>query len=238
MKNMSKQMKRSCLSKRNHAFKPADRKLHEDAMVAAAPVGGGEITANATANSDDISSPANGISDEDVLGKCDHRHDGYLGPKCFHVPGRVGKLQKRIELPGKKKKKQKNPYLKGMKWLAEDDDPDIFIGIHALSEDDIIDFLSHSIGIDVENIYEIEAIVKLPCNKSGVYIKFKAALGNRSKLTSCFVEADFKNKKLVPTANRKPMSKTQCQKLFDSIATTAGISTAKDMKVWVMWGGL
>ena len=88
------------------------KKLKEDAMVAAAPAGGGEIAAaDSGANGADLTPPEHGTSVEDVLGKCDHKHDGYLGPKCFHVPKRVGKLHKRIELPGTKKKKgQKNPY--------------------------------------------------------------------------------------------------------------------------------
>ena len=92
--------------------------LDEDAVVAptAAP-GGGEIAAPSTGTVD-VQPPSSGIKYDDVLGKCDHKHDGYLGPGCFHVPKRVGKLMRRVEIL-KKKKGQKNPYADKMKIMSD-----------------------------------------------------------------------------------------------------------------------
>ena len=44
---------------------------------------------------------------------------GYLGPGCFHVPSKACKMFKREILAGKKKKKQKNDYAKGMTMLSD-----------------------------------------------------------------------------------------------------------------------
>lgn len=94
------------------------RGLDEDAVVAptTAP-GGGEIAAPSTGTAD-VQPPTSGIKYDDVLGKCDHKHDGYLGPGCFHVPKRAGKLMRRVEIL-KKKKGQKNPYADNMKIMTD-----------------------------------------------------------------------------------------------------------------------
>lgn len=91
--------------------------LEEDAMVAAsAPAG--EVVGGSTAVGDIVDN-SDGITADEVLGNCDHHKDGYLGPKCFHVPKRCGKLQGRIELPSKKKKDHKNPYIKNAKMIKQ-----------------------------------------------------------------------------------------------------------------------
>lgn len=92
--------------------------LDEDAMVTpTALVGGGEIAAPSDGAASDLQSPDAGIKYDDVLGKCDHKHDGYLGPGCFHVPKRAGKLMRRVEIL-KKKKGHKNPYADKMKIVS------------------------------------------------------------------------------------------------------------------------
>jgi len=68
-------------------------KIDEDAVVGAAAAGGGEVVAGDANGEGDMVPGSKGTGVEDVLGKdCDHHKDGYLGPKCFHVPARCGKL--------------------------------------------------------------------------------------------------------------------------------------------------
>lgn len=71
--------------------------LDEDAMVAAA-AGAGEVVSGSASSDGIVSTPTDsGITNDEVLGNCDHHKDGYLGPKCFHVPSRTNKkLKKRI----------------------------------------------------------------------------------------------------------------------------------------------
>ena len=96
------------------------KKMYEDAVMAAgaAPASGGEIAAPSQAGDADIVKA--GMTTDDVLGKdCDHHKNGYLGPGCFHVPSKACKMFKREILAGKKKKKQKNDYAKGMTMLSD-----------------------------------------------------------------------------------------------------------------------
>ena len=92
--------------------------VEEDAVVAAGDAGAGEVVAD-TGSADADLTASKGISADDVLGKCDHHKDGYLGAKCFHVPKNAlgkGKMMRRWEeiYGGAGKKKKKNPYEKGM----------------------------------------------------------------------------------------------------------------------------
>lgn len=51
-----------------------------------------------------------GIDTTQVLGKCDHKKDGYMSKGCFHLPGRVKTPLHRLEIAngGSKRKKGKN----------------------------------------------------------------------------------------------------------------------------------
>ena len=96
------------------------KKMYEDAVMAAGatPASGGEIATPGPASDADI--VKGGMTTDDVLGKeCDHHKHGYLGPGCFHVPSKTCKMFKREILAGKKKKKQKNDYAKGMTIIGE-----------------------------------------------------------------------------------------------------------------------
>ena len=89
------------------------KKIYEDAVVAPS-ADGGAAAAEVQSNGE--------ISNADILGKCDHSKEcGYMKDGCFHLPGSF----KHEILAGKKKKKHKNNYLKGMKtfleWLKEED---------------------------------------------------------------------------------------------------------------------
>lgn len=112
------------------------KKIYEDAVVAAdaAPAAG------------DVQ-PGGAISNTDILGTCDHNKEcGYMKDGCFHLPGSV----KHEILAGKKKKKHKNNYLKGMKtfleWLQEEDgiaNNDIYLANMAKSFKDKAWFLKY-----------------------------------------------------------------------------------------------
>lgn len=67
-----------------------------------------------------------GTTNAEVLGNCDHTHDGYLGPGCFHVPCQVKVPLYRWQVAngGSKRKKDKKgkdkhyAYEKGMKVVV------------------------------------------------------------------------------------------------------------------------
>ena len=67
-----------------------------------------------------------GTTNAEVLGNCDHTHDGYLGPGCFHVPCQVKVPLYRWQVAngGSKRKKNKKgkdkhyAYEKGMKVVV------------------------------------------------------------------------------------------------------------------------
>ena len=67
-----------------------------------------------------------GTTNAEVLGKCDHEHDGYLGPGCFHVPckAKVPLYRWQVANGGSKRKKDKKgkdkhyAYEKGMKVVV------------------------------------------------------------------------------------------------------------------------
>ena len=74
--------------------------VKEDAVVGAE---------SASASSGDIQS-SNGISTNDILGKCDHGKNGFMSKDCFHVPAKVKTPLKRWEVAnsGSKRKNNKN----------------------------------------------------------------------------------------------------------------------------------
>jgi len=166
--------------------------VEEDAVVAAGDAGAGEVVSNSAVDTDLTSQK--GISADDVLGKCDHHCDGYLGSKCFHVPKNAlgkGKMLRRWEeiYGGAGKKKKKNPYEKGMQIVSEDDSE-----ISRLDADAFFDIIIKYYGIDVDNLYDVVAAVKI-LNTDRVFVKFKAAIRSRRPL-SYFIEVRFADGKL------------------------------------------
>lgn len=59
---------------------------------------------------------------EDVLGKCDHVKNGYMGDRCFHIPAKAKVPWHRFEMANggsvRKNKRKKTAYEKGMKIVA------------------------------------------------------------------------------------------------------------------------
>ena len=199
-------------------------KLKEDAMVAAAPAGGGEIAAaDSGANGADLTPPEHGTSAEDVLGKCDHKHDGYLGPKCFHVPKRVGKLHKRIELPGTKKKKgQKNPYTDNAVLLSDAElTQDMIVAARQMSKAAITKFIKDEYNCAPDD-GEIRAIAYFP-EKKICFIKFK------KDGKWAYAAADFDGEKFImkDSIEREILTSKQVNELY------AGIGK---IKPWIIWG--
>ena len=89
--------------------------------------GGGD--AGVAVGGDSGTAPAGeptGTTNAEVLGNCDHAHDGYLGPGCFHVPCKVKVPLYRWQAAngGSKRKKDKKgkdkhyAYEKGMKVVV------------------------------------------------------------------------------------------------------------------------
>ena len=92
------------------------KQLHEDIILKTeddgGAVAGGEVAPPSTPSSSDVISPEGSITPDgalhntDVLGNCDHKNDGVLGPGCYHVP--VPAFPPQSRLPKKKKKKYDN----------------------------------------------------------------------------------------------------------------------------------
>lgn len=124
------------------SFKNFFKKLLEDRVILAkedgdggAPAGGGgdggviapsggdagpstDSSADIISNQSEPRTP--GLSTPDILGKCDHKKDGFFGPGCFHLPRCVWTIPC-YRYPRKKKRKD----LKYVN-LAEDDDYTLF----------------------------------------------------------------------------------------------------------------
>lgn len=89
-----------------------------DGGAAAAPAG------NAGSAPSAPSAPAEGpmTTTGDVLGKCDHIKDGYMGDGCFHIPAKAKVPLHRFEIANggsvRKNKRKKTAYEKGMKVVA------------------------------------------------------------------------------------------------------------------------
>ena len=84
-----------------------------------APAGGGGLGGDggvvappsAPGDSSGVVSPEvqPGLDTQDVLGKCDHKNDGFFGPGCFHLPYNIFSIPA-YRIP-KKKKRKKIPYV-------------------------------------------------------------------------------------------------------------------------------
>lgn len=99
------------------------------AAAAGGDAGGAASAGDSGGTADGTSAPAaevadaSGIKASDVLGKCDHHKDGYMGPGCFHVPSRVAVPLYRwggAAYGGSKRKnkKKKTAYEQGMKTVV------------------------------------------------------------------------------------------------------------------------
>lgn len=120
------------------SFKNYFKKLLEDRIILAkedgeggAPAGGGGDAGGVIAPGGDavdsgvVSEPAEphapGLTSPDILGKCDHKKDGFFGPGCFHLPRCIWSIPC-YRYPRKKKKRKDLKYVN----LAEDDDYTLF----------------------------------------------------------------------------------------------------------------
>lgn len=91
------------------------RKIHEDAAF------GGGIPGPTPAGSGEGSSSVIGTGD--VLGRCDHEENGFMGHGCFHIPAKVKTPKKRFEpVYGGSGRRRKTPYEKGMKFISDSED--------------------------------------------------------------------------------------------------------------------
>lgn len=95
------------------SFKEYLKQLKEDVIIAKEDEGGapmGDVSAPSTDATPptDVQTPNGSLSTNDVLGKCDHKHDGFFGPGCFHRPMPIFSYP----LSRIPKKKKKNKYIK------------------------------------------------------------------------------------------------------------------------------
>lgn len=98
------------------SFKEYLRRLEEDKVIAkedegaAAPAGDVSAPSGGSAPSGEVvtSHPKTdgGITTVDVLGKCDHKHDGFFGPGCLHRPFPI------FSYPVSRIKRKKKKYIK------------------------------------------------------------------------------------------------------------------------------
>lgn len=135
-------------------MKSISRRLQEDKVIAkedesGAP-GGGEVSAPpSTPTPDgDISKPTSpkpdgSLSTSDVLGKCDHKHDGFFGPGCMHRPFAV------FSYPVSRIKRKKRKYIKVLD-LTESDDFEHFNGIANHFIDETFNYVNDEILCDID----------------------------------------------------------------------------------------
>lgn len=225
------------------------KKLKEDAVVGATgAAGGGEVVANADAADGDIA-PNKGISADDVLGKCDHQRDGYLGTKCFHVPKKCGKTYNRLSTDGSKRKKKKTPYEKNMSILTDAElSRDLILAMHKVRERDIRKYIITEFGIDgnpLTDATHVEAVAYHPPSKM-FFIKVVDSGKDPVKNWFCVADFDEKTLKFSAPVNSEYyyndiMDAKQAQEEFKKILKMNGNSPnnvgSDDMNLWVIWGG-
>lgn len=199
-------------------------KLHEDAVMgagAAAPAG--DVVSGGSSNtSDGLNAPSGSISDEDVLGKCDHSKNGFMAAGCFHIPKNV--LKNYRELPSKKRKNHKNPYIKGMLMVTEADlDKKTIMAIHKLDSTDILNFVNgHYDFAGNKAAKAVEAIAYWPKDKL-YFIKVQLDDG-----TKTFVLADFDGKNFVVKGSTKSYSPESAISMY--------VKDNKQAEMWVIYG--
>ena len=200
-------------------------KVDEDAVVGgagdAAPAG--DVVSGGDTSVSDLLAPSGAISDEDVLGHCDHHKNGFMATGCFHIPKNV--LKNYRELPSKKKKGHKNPYLKGMLMVTEADlDKKTIMEIHALDSTDILNFVnSHYDFPENKAAKTVEAIAYWPKDKR--YF-IKVMLDNGKKR---FVLADFEvGKKSFIAVGQESYSTEEVMDKY--------VKDNKQAEMWVVYG--
>lgn len=119
----------------NSIYKSVKSDLNEDALMDCD--GGGDA-----GGGDGMVADAPGDTAAEILGNHDHKKDGYLGPGCFHIPSNI---LKKKEIPGKKSKKTKNPYLSRMTMVSETElTAEILNEIGQMNESDLMKFVNSS----------------------------------------------------------------------------------------------
>lgn len=194
------------------------KKVYEDAVV------GAGLAAMAA----DVQAAPGAISDVDILGHCDHNKEGgYMKDGCFHLPKGAMPLQKRDDeiFAGKKKKNQKNDYIKGMKVINEAElDRDTILAIHKVKESALRNYILKFFKDEIYDGMYVQAIAYFPPAKS-FFIKVE----NDGKWS--FVNLDFKNGKFVITDDLNVYTSQDIKREYlDKVGS--------NMKVWVVWGGL
>ena len=111
------------------SFKEYLKQLSEDKVIAkedegvAAPAGDVSAPSGDSVSSGEVISTHQktdgGLTTTDVLGKCDHKHDGFFGPGCFHRPFPI------FSYPVSRIKKKKRKYIKVLD-LTESEEYEIF----------------------------------------------------------------------------------------------------------------
>jgi len=106
-----------------------DRVCEDAVMGGDAGGAAGDVVAGggSTADGDVVGKAADaGIKTDDVLGHCDHKKDGYMGAKCFHIPSKLKVPLHRWEAAyGGSKKRKKTPYEQGMVILTDSDKEEV-----------------------------------------------------------------------------------------------------------------
>ena len=208
------------------------KKMYEDAVMAAgaAPASGGEIATSDPASDADI--VKGGMTTDDVLGKeCDHHKHGYLGPGCFHVPSKTCKMFKREILAGKKKKKQKNDYAKGMTIIGEADlDRETILAIHKIPERKILAFIKDHYD-EVGGAIYVQSIAYNPASKT-YFIKFDDANDNKFK----YVSAEFDGKQFLTADDMNVYDSAGMKAQFKKIMKLTGNEESANWQLWTVWG--
>ena len=111
------------------SFKEYLKQIAEDKVIAkedegaAAPAGDVSAPSGDSAPSGEVISTHQktdgGLTTTDVLGKCDHKHDGFFGPGCFHRPFPI------FSYPVSRIKRKKRKYIKVLD-LTESEEYEIF----------------------------------------------------------------------------------------------------------------
>lgn len=96
-----------------------DRVFKEEDCGMAAPSGDVSAPPSTPPNAGDVVDAPKvdgGISSDEVLGKCDHKKDGFFGPGCFHLPYAI------FSVPASRIKKKKKKKRLTTQNLLEDED--------------------------------------------------------------------------------------------------------------------
>jgi len=135
-------------------MKSISRRLQEDKIITKEDEGGApggvEVSAppSTPAPDGDISKPTSpkpdgSLSTSDVLGKCDHKHDGFFGLGCMHRPFAV------FSYPVSRIKRKKRKYIKVLD-LTESDDFEHFNGIANHFIDETMNYVNGEILGDID----------------------------------------------------------------------------------------